>query len=315
VAETIRAAEAPILLSGIAAAVNPRVVPLWSQYLFGGSAPQDLSSKFAGDFMVDSTTTAATAFLIAALQTDLQTSPPVFPAGSTTTVVPLASRIAPAIAELGDPGSANRMNFSTIGSIPGNIAGDIGKTQTTCPVGALSSPFDDDRSADGNAVVVQNPDGSLLVVPSITFTVKDTIDLCPGNCGAPKEQIATVPMSRMEATGISGDVPFTVTYPSLPQAPFTVIPITPPPAPAPPSPAPAPGALTGEVTASALRIRVGPGTSSAVVGSYPRGTVITILCQTTGTVVEGNSTWDKTDQGFVSDRYINRIGGGTPPNC
>ena len=41
------------------------------------------------------------------------------------------------------------MNFSGVGSIPGNLAGDIGKDQTTCKVGAKPSPFDDDRTATG----------------------------------------------------------------------------------------------------------------------------------------------------------------------
>jgi len=36
--------------------------------------------------------------------------------------------------------------------------------------------------------------------------------------------------------------------------------------------------------------------------------MLTTLCQTTGTEVDGNSTWDKTDRGFVWDRYVRRIG-------
>jgi hypothetical protein len=51
-------------------------------------------------------------------------------------------------------------------------------------------------------------------VPAITFRILDTIDLCPGDCGAVTEQDATIPMSRFEATGLSGDVPFFVEFPA-----------------------------------------------------------------------------------------------------
>ncbi len=73
--------------------------------------------------------------------------------------------------------------------------------------------------------------------PSIVFTVKDTIDLCPADCGTSLEQIATVPISQFEATGISGDVPFTVEFPAPPDQlqPFTLgTPSTAPPPIAPP---------------------------------------------------------------------------------
>jgi hypothetical protein len=122
-----------------------------------------------------------------------------------------------------------------------------------------------------------------------------------------------VPLSRMEASGISGDVPFTINFVAPPRV-VTAHPATPPPPP-PPPPAPAPTPLSGVTTASALRIRQAPTTSSPIVGFYPRGTTITILCQTTGTDVEGNTTWDQTDRGFVSDRYVTRTGSGSPPNC
>jgi hypothetical protein len=70
--------------------------------------------------------------------------------------------------------------------------------------------------------------------------VKDTVDLCPGNCGSDAEQVATVPISWFEATGISGDVPFWVEFSVMP--PSFVIPglVSPapvgPPAPSPPAP-------------------------------------------------------------------------------
>jgi hypothetical protein len=313
-AQAERATLAPVLLAGIGAKVSPRVVPLWNTYIFGGSAPQDLSAKFGTDFTNSKTTSDTTDFLIGALKASLESNPPTFPTGKDTVNEDLPPRIGPQIAEIGDPNSGHPMDFNVIGEIPGNIAGGIGKNQTTCMVGAQPSPFNDDRTAAGTTDVKHNPDDTLTAVPAIEFTVQDTIDLCPGNCGASIEQVATVPMSRWEATGISGDVPFTVKFPAPPRT-ITTAKVTPTPTPTPAPPAPATGPVSGEVTASALFIRTTPSTSVAAVGSYPRGAAITILCETTGENVEGNTTWDKTDRGFVSDRYVNRTGTGKPPAC
>lgn len=308
VVEQMRTTAAPALLAGIAIKVNPRVVPLWSQYLFGGAAPQDLSAQFGADFTSSATTAATTDFLVDELKKDLTTKPPAFPPGDAVVTIDIPSRIGAALTEIDTPESANEMNFNVIGEVPGNIAGGIGKTQTTTAVGARPSPFNDSRTATGTALVTRLPDGSLSVIPTINFTVKDTIDLCPGNCGAPTEQRATVPLSRFEASGVSGDVPFTVNFPAPPRV-FTV---TPAPTPVPPTPTPA-GPVTGIIKASALRIRSGPSTAAKVLGSYPRGTNITILCQTQGTEVEGNAKWDKTNKGFVSDRFVERTA--EPPAC
>jgi outer membrane protein OmpA-like peptidoglycan-associated protein len=207
-----------IILPAIGRRVSSRVVPLWREYLFGGSSVKDLSRDFGQDFTNSTTTDRATTHLVDALRQSLESDPPVFPAGVDTVEIDLAPRIGSAIAHIGNPSHPDRMNFAAIGEIPGNIAGDIGKDQTTCQLGAQPSPFNDDRSASGTAKVTRNPDGTLTVVPSITFLVQDTIDLCPGNCGATIEQIATVPLSGLEATGISGDVPFTVEFPAPPKA-------------------------------------------------------------------------------------------------
>jgi hypothetical protein len=74
------------------------------------------------------------------------------------------------------------------------------------------------------SVMVFDAGPNLLVQPQLTYTVKDTVDLCPGDCGADKERIATIPMSQWEATGISGDVPFFVDFaaPAHLTLPFTI---------------------------------------------------------------------------------------------
>ncbi|MEW6417505.1 MAG: DUF4157 domain-containing protein [Nitrospirota bacterium] len=73
--------------------------------------------------------------------------------------------------------------------------------------------------------------------------------------------------------------------------------------------------VTGRTTASALRIRQEPDTSSTILGLYPRGSIITIWCKTSGTEVEGNPIWDRTNRGYVSDQYVEHISTGKPPNC
>ncbi|MBL8146652.1 MAG: SH3 domain-containing protein [Anaerolineae bacterium] len=84
-------------------------------------------------------------------------------------------------------------------------------------------------------------------------------------------------------------------------------PVPPGPGPAPgpgPGPVPGPTPAAGTITASALRIRQAPNTASAILGQYPRGTQIQILSQEQGESVNGNTTWNRTDRGYVSDAYV-----------
>jgi outer membrane protein OmpA-like peptidoglycan-associated protein len=86
---------------------------------------------------------------------------------------------------------------------------------------------------DVQATLIRNPNGSITVTPTLHFHVVDTVDLCPGNCGSGpsqgviNEQLATVPMSRLEASGVTGDVPFFVDF-TVAQASFNVPPPAPP---------------------------------------------------------------------------------------
>lgn len=59
-----------------------------------------------------------------------------------------------------------------------------------------------------------------------------------------------------------------------------------------------------------LNARSGPGSSYPVVGSYPSGSTLNIVCQTPGSSVGGTVVWDKLSNGsYVSDRYVS-----TPSN-
>jgi hypothetical protein len=104
--------------------------------------------------------------------------------------VQIANVIPDAIREIGDPTAAHQMNFTDYSEVPGLIAGGIEMNQGACRMGRNPPAFDDQRFAGGTADVFRNPDGSLLVDPSINYTVNDTIDFCPGNCGGYDSDVA-----------------------------------------------------------------------------------------------------------------------------
>ncbi len=200
----------PVLMAGIALAVNRRVVPLWHEYLLGGSAPKNLTSEFGADFAASPTTAATSDYLKNALQAAIARSPFASPPGGSTS--DMTAWVASEVASINTAGDTHEMNFSFPRDVAGNLAGGIGTNQTACKAGAKPSPFNDQRLATVGAEFTPNADGSTTVQPIINYTVKDTIDLCPGDCGTKREQMATVPMSQFEATGISGDVPFTIEF-------------------------------------------------------------------------------------------------------
>jgi hypothetical protein len=307
------------LLAGIGMFVDSRVVSLWETYLNGGSAPKDLTSQFGADFAASATTRARSVFLTWAIRKALVRSLPEFPATGNHVEVQLSSLIPTAIAALGTPGDVDEMNFDVIGEVAGNIAGGIGKDQTTCSVGARPSPFNDDRSASGTVALDYDPaSNAVRVTSNVTFLVQDTIDLCPGDCGALREQIATIPLSQYEATGIAGDVPFTVRFAAnIPQ--FT-IPLTSPlkraSAPTPLKPP----TLAEEIctVARGARMLVHPGNVNM---ALPEGSRVKVLSRGSATTLgDGTPTvWvriqllDGTNRtALIQQRFLNACATGTP---
>jgi len=214
----------PFFELGIAYKVSRRVVPLWDRWAYGGSGSvMNLTKDFGADFARSPTTAKTTEFLLNSIKAKLTASTPTIPPAASFLKLDIPTLIPADVNAINDPSSPNQMNFNVIGDVPGNIAGGIGKDQAATPIGANPSPQNDERIAKGD-VTVFDVGASLAVFPKLSYTVKDTIDLCPGNCGAKQEQRATIPMSRWEATGISGDVPFTVDFlaPSFPGLPFFV---------------------------------------------------------------------------------------------
>ncbi|KAL2160787.1 hypothetical protein VTH06DRAFT_984 [Thermothelomyces fergusii] len=67
----------------------------------------------------------------------------------------------------------------------------------------------------------------------------------------------------------------------------------------------APAAAYPVTAETGLQCRTGPGTSYSAVKAYPKGYDIKISCQTTGTSINGNNIWDKTQDGcYVADYYV-----------
>jgi outer membrane protein OmpA-like peptidoglycan-associated protein len=206
-AEQDRAANAEGILTLLP---NSRARPLFREFIFGGGPLRDISGEFAADFTNSVDTIATTRRLIQALEDAVKSNPPRFAPGSDTVTVELTD-------VLNDSDLKQilaTMVFTNVFEVPGLIAGGVGTNQSACPVGAQPSSQNDARLAQGKVTISKNPDGSLAIQPSITYTVIDTLDFCPGNCGGRLAQILTVPLSRWEASFISGDVPFTVRFPA-----------------------------------------------------------------------------------------------------
>ncbi|KAJ2055146.1 hypothetical protein GGI17_006730 [Coemansia sp. S146] len=78
-------------------------------------------------------------------------------------------------------------------------------------------------------------------------------------------------------------------------------------------------AINGDV----VNCRSGPSTSYGVVHTYKKGQDVSIVCQTTGPSINGDTLWDKTSDGcYVADYYVStgtgnyvtgKCGGGSTP--
>jgi hypothetical protein len=117
------------------------------------------------------------------------------------TIVSLANFLSPA--EMDE----RPINYSNPLSIAGHIAGGIGSSD--------AGP-DYRKVTYGNVALTKVPlvgsTGYTHVETTLHYEVFDAVDFCPGDCGSPAEQVVTVPMSRLEASGEAYDVPFVVRF-------------------------------------------------------------------------------------------------------
>ncbi len=113
----------------------------------------------------------------------------------------------PIVYFLGEDGLKRQTNYDHVDEAPGVTAGGVG-----------SSDFGDDyRQINGEVVFLREVDGSgkttdVFMTTEMSFIVADAIDFCPGDAGLPEEQKATLPLSRLEASGAAFDRPFLVTF-------------------------------------------------------------------------------------------------------
>ena len=128
----------------------------------------------------------------------------------------------------------------------------------------------------------------------VVITVLDTKEV--GSTTWAKTDKGWVSMEYLEAvTVVTPPAEPPVTEPPVTEPPVTEPPVTEP-------PATEPVANTYKVTASSLNIRKSASTSASKVGSYKKGTVITVL----ETKKVGSTTWAKTDKGWVSMEYLEK---------
>lgn len=170
---------------------------MWNLYLAGGrasTARRTLTSFGQDAFKTDPATVAARTQFVQDLGRELAGTAPV-PA--------LRPPATPAEKPIKDYGVGENLpiNYAEVYSVPGNLAGGIG---TSSP--ALGSVADT-RAIDGP--ITFTPEATDLGVltrvtakANLKVTVKDSVDLCPGDVGASIEQFATIPLSRLEVTNI-----------------------------------------------------------------------------------------------------------------
>ncbi|KAJ7599639.1 hypothetical protein C8J56DRAFT_1037213 [Mycena floridula] len=75
-------------------------------------------------------------------------------------------------------------------------------------------------------------------------------------------------------------------------------------------------AITCTITGNLVRYRTCPKTSCTALGEYPINTKVSLLCYTSGTVVNGDQFWDKTSAGhYVSEYYVDFSCASQLPPC
>lgn len=210
----MRAAQANALIGVITALGGIEVGVIYSQFVWGGRAGLlTLSPTLRAEFANICQTEVATHHIMNAIVNAIWGR---YPSSTVAHRIPLSALAATAVADIDTPGNPHELVYCGAGNAPGLLAGGVGKTQLTTRVGAIPSHINDARIATGYVDVSRTtlPGGGIRLefTPTLRIEIIDTVDFCPGNCGDPAAQVATVPFSIWEASGISGDVPFTTQF-------------------------------------------------------------------------------------------------------
>jgi hypothetical protein len=117
------------------------------------------------------------------------------------TMMPIGDFLTPSELDFRD------ITYSNPLSIAGHLAGGISSSD--------AGP-DYRKVTRGNVSLTRTPlvagTGYTTVETTLHYEVGDAVDFCPGDCGSLAEQMVTVPMSRLEASGLAYDVPFVVRF-------------------------------------------------------------------------------------------------------
>jgi outer membrane protein OmpA-like peptidoglycan-associated protein len=209
-----RAVRAAPLIGVLTALGGTGVGTIYNQFVWGGQpGVMTLSSALRNEFATSCQTAVATNHIMTAIINAIWG---LYSASTPAQTIPLNSIAPTAVRDIGTPGNAHELVYCGATNAPGLLAGGVGTTQLTTRVGAIPSSQNDSRTATGHIDVRRNslPGGGtrLVFTPTVTIKVLDTVDFCPGNCGSAAAQVATVPFSMWEASGISGDVAFVTKF-------------------------------------------------------------------------------------------------------
>ncbi len=195
-------------LAKVLALATPVEEDVWELYLKGGTAKRvDYSARYGKDFAEHTKTKEATRFLRNEMRRELEKR-----TARACIADPLRLDIKRFVPNAVNIAALRMLRFDNYMTVPGVIAGGIGFNQTDYKIGKEFSAHADGRKVDGFVTLKRDDLNNYSGTARITYTVNDTIDFCPGNCGSLPAQLVTVIMSRFEATGLSGDVPFTVSF-------------------------------------------------------------------------------------------------------
>ncbi|MCU1502181.1 MAG: hypothetical protein JWM12_1535 [Ilumatobacteraceae bacterium] len=159
----------------------------------------DPASDLVDSFATSSSTDADQDAIIDLIGTRLSRAPGPL-RDDTPTTMSIANFLSPA--EMNN----RPINYSNPLSIAGHIAGGIGSSDAGPDVRKVSGNVTLERvTLFGSALYVK-------VETTLHYDIFDSIDFCPGDCGSPAEQLVTIPMSRLEASGEAYDVPFEVLF-------------------------------------------------------------------------------------------------------
>jgi len=105
------------------------------------------------------------------------------------------------------------INYSNPFSVAGHIAGGIGSSAAGADYRKITY-----ANVTLGKTILFGSTGYVSVELTPQYEVFDAVDFCPGDCGSRAEQIVTVPMSRLEASGAAYDVPFQVNFTAEPRS-------------------------------------------------------------------------------------------------